>query len=84
MFSIGVLDSLIANIDFLRKESKYVPDFEVKYDAKVEVNTVNKEKFDLALEGVFLDKKDDFYEAEKDKDDFDDYYDESDDESEDD
>ena len=59
--AIGVLDSVIGNIEFLRKEVVYVPDFEVKYNAKVEVNTVNKEKFDLALEGVFLGDRDDFY-----------------------
>ena len=77
--AIGILDSLISNIDFLRKEKIYVPDFEVKYDAKVQVNTVNKEKFDLALEGVFLDKKDEFYEINKKESDFEDF---DDDESE--
>lgn len=47
-----IIDSLISTLFYVKKESKYKPDFEVKYNAKTKISDLDKDNYNMALSGI--------------------------------
>lgn len=61
IISLSTFETIFTMWMYMVFETKYIPDFEIRFDANVELSNVDVDQIDLALSGISDHQKDYFY-----------------------
>ena len=61
ILGLSIFETIFTMWEYMTFETKYIPDFEIRFDANVELSNVDVDQIDLALSGISDHQKDYFY-----------------------